>query len=157
MATSVVPAKQTTVDTSTFIVIPSQLVKQFGTKNKRAWFLDFEEHVGQAAILLISRPGCMLCHYMMDVLSKLQRHAFAKYNAEVLVYVMQAGPQFPKSETVCRSMNVTKWPHLFSCKTTTGRLMSLSSGMSDAELQSITVDELTQKLLNACGVNYQQR
>lgn len=131
--------------TQKFIRVPPQLVVQFGAKNKRAWFLDLEEHPGDLGVLLMTLPGCPLCVHVARLLAQLQHQS----DKRIFVYVLEIGPSVPKSQTLLRNMDVVRVPSIFVCKTTTGRLIRVLDGERDEEqLKHMTIDALSELLFS---------
>lgn len=136
------------VDTSNFIRVPPQLLVQFGTYNKRAWFLDLEYHVGDFGLLFVTLPGCQLCAQVANLLPSVQKYLKEKHNKILMIYYMEAGPHVVKSQTILRNMNVTHFPSLFLCKSSTGRLISFLDGQRDVRiLTQIDVASLAEMLM----------
>lgn len=136
-----------TVNTSSLIVVPSQLVKTLGPQAKRFSYLDLEEHVGDAAVMLVTLPGCELCKFALSVVAQLTEYAWRTYKKKVLAYVMIAGPENTRNDIVMRDLNATLVPCLFYVKPTNGRLALLYE--STKQIQNMTVDGIASAILGA--------
>lgn len=138
-------AATTTVKTSNLIVVPSQLIKTLGPTAKRVSYLDLEQHVGDAAVLLVTLPGCDLCKFALSVVANLTEHAWATYKKKVVVYVMVAGPTNSRNDVVMRDLNVALVPCMFYVRPTNGRLALLYE--STSQMQNMTVDGIVKAIL----------
>lgn len=128
--TAAVATTTSFVDISRFIRVPPQLIVQFGTKGKRAWFLDLEEHVGDAGLLFITLKGCDMCSFVAKVLSHMQKVS----NKKIMVYVLEVSEGSSRCLPLLRNMDVTRSPSLFVVKTSTGRLIRILDGQRDPDI-----------------------
>ena len=141
--TTVARTDKATDDFETFIQVPPQLIVQFGTIGKRAWFLDIERHEGDAALLLMTQPECPFCAQLAIIVRNAQKLAMARYKKILMVYVLEISPRNVKSQTLARNMNTLRAPQLFVCKTSTGRLVNWTETSDAAQ---ITADILLRVL-----------